>query len=430
MMFIRFGKSVVVALSLLTFVSTTEAQNRKAAGDSVRLNAEAPSSADRSTFQDLRDGKLAVDNSHKDVLKKQAEFLVYRVTHEEYQFKKFQPDSGLSMKNLLDDASKSILVPTPQKPLSDNQRKFMREFGKAMTDAIKEVFGNERAIARVNAGIILAKLGETGIDDFAEAMCEAIEHKDYDDAVKHYAMKGLANLFEAKAKADDRRMEEAREARCIKALIGFIQRKPASDPSTRPSDEVDALSFVRREAIRALGQTRVPAIGKARQIEAVPSFELLRIVSNTGEWQPPLSLVDRAEAVIALAQMQRKNWSERSDYQPEYAAYHIGKFIVEFAAAYDNERGKTSTMDWKYLAYRMAQALADMKNEASGKFAKLDAVVARSTAVVNGITAGGGADTIALINWLEQNTPDAKSLLKGEDSTALKPPEPAEKTGE
>jgi hypothetical protein len=78
----------------------------------------------------------------------------------------------------------------------------------------------------------------------------------------------------------------------------------------------------------------------------------------------------------------------------------------------------------------MAQALADMKNEASGKFAKLDAVVARSTAVVNGITAGGGADTIALINWLEQNTPDAKSLLKGEDGTALKPAEPADKTSE
>jgi hypothetical protein len=424
-----FKTGIVMRLAALTLLcllpSAGLAQNRKPAGDRVRLNPEAPNPGDRSTFQDLRDGKVGVEASHKELLKKMAEWFVFRLTHEEYQFKKFQPDSGQGMKNLLDDAFRAIIVPAPQKPLSDGQQKFMQEFGKELVAAIKEVLNNERPIARVNAAVILAKLGETGIDSFAEAMCEVVENPNHDDAVKLYAMTGLKNLFDAKG--EDRIKNEELETRCVKALIAYLNRKPPDDLSAKSPGEVEAMRYVRREAIRALGATHLPAVGKARQIDAIPSFELLRLVSNTAESQPPLSLSERVEAAIGLCLMQRRYWPERSEYQPEYAAYHIGRFIIELAAAYDNERGQTTSTDWKYLAAILAQALGQMKAEANGKWPKLDGVVARGTAVLNGIVEGRGTDQIALINFLEQNTPEAKELLKGESATAIKPAEPTEK---
>ncbi len=419
----RLALLPAVALILIT-ASPLLAQTTKPAGDRVRLNAEAPPPAERSTFHDLATGKTAVEPGHKDILKRHAEYFIYRLTHEEYQFKK-SADSGTSMKNLLDEASKSIPVPTPQKPLTDNQVRFLQEFGKPLVAAIKEVLNNERPIARVNAAIILARLGETGVNDFADAFCEVIGSNNYGDAVKLYALTGLTNLF--RAKGEDRVKDEEREKRCVKALIDFINRKPEGDLSAKSAEEVEGLRYVRREAIRALGQSRLPAVGKGRDIQAIPSMELLRIVANSATAQPTFSLSERAEAAIGLAMMQRRHWPERSDYQPEYAGYYMGQFIKDFAAEYDKERGQPSATDWKHLAYRLQQALTEMKAEASGKFPKLDGIIGRSGTVLNGIIEGRGADQVALVNFLESNQPDAKHLLKDVASTSLAQPDAGDK---
>src|SRR5262249_522508 len=132
-------------------------QPRKPAGDTLRLNAKPLDGTQRKEFTALFNGSQVVDASHKALLQQQAQYLVYRVTWDEYKLKKFQTESSTStetMKNVLDEAFRNILVPTAKKPLSENQLKFMREFGKAMVAAIKEVLNNEMAIARVNAAII------------------------------------------------------------------------------------------------------------------------------------------------------------------------------------------------------------------------------------------------------------------------------------
>jgi hypothetical protein len=415
------------ATSIIFVLTLSHAQDRKPAGDNVRLNAPQLAAAEKNTFAELLSGKIAVDESHKDLLKRQSQYLVYPVTDELIQFKQTIPETGRTLKQVLDEAFKNIAVPTPRAPLNDNQVKFMREFGKAMVAAIKDVLSNERPIARVNAAIIMAKLGESGIDDLADPMCEIIAGPNYDDAVKNYALTGLANLFIAKG--EDRVKDEAREGRCVQTLITFMHRKPPFDPNTRTPEEVEALRYVRREAIRALGETHVPATGKGRQIEAKPAFELLQIVANTADLQPPPSLAERVEAAIGVAQMQRRCWPENNEYQPEYAGYFIGKLVAEFAQEYDKERGQkgATATDWKYLAYRLAGALAEMKKEAVGKWPKLDGVLDRSIAVLNGVVAGGGTDQVALVNFLEQNPPDAKELLRNEPSTAIKPAAPADK---
>jgi hypothetical protein len=264
----------------------------------------------------------------------------------------------------------------------------------------------------------MSKLAETGIDEIADALTAIIDGK-YEDAVKLYALAGLKNLYDAKF--GDRVKDETRETKSLQALINFIQRKPPFDTNSKPLDEVEALRYVRREAIRALGQARVPAAGKERQVDAMPALELLRIVTNTATIDPRPSLSERVEAAVGLCQMQRRFWPERSEFQSEYAAHQVGKFVVEFANEYDKERGQTSATDWKHLAYRLTQGLAELKNETDGKFPYVDQVVNRGTAVLNGIIAGGGADQLGFRNWLDTNAPPKKELFANRPDTAVKP---------
>jgi hypothetical protein len=414
--------TALVGLGVPATTTVALAQTRPAAvTETGRLNAEPLKPDDRKIIQGLLNGSAAFEPSQKPILDQFAKFLIYRLTWQEYQFKPFQADGGTSgetMKYLVDEVGKNLVFPRPNKPLNENQVRFMSEFAKSLAAAIKDVLGNEAAIARVNAAIAMSKLAETGIDEIADALTAIIDGK-YEDAVKLYALAGLKNLYDAKF--GDRVKDETRETKSLQALINFIQRKPPFDTNSKPLDEVEALRYVRREAIRALGQARVPAAGKERQVDAMPALELLRIVTNTATIDPRPSLSERVEAAVGLCQMQRRFWPERSEFQSEYAAHQVGKFVVEFANEYDKERGQTSATDWKHLAYRLTQGLAELKNETDGKFPYVDQVVNRGTAVLNGIIAGGGADQLGFRNWLDTNAPPKKELFANRPDTAVKP---------
>jgi hypothetical protein len=416
-------------MAALVAAGTASAQPRKAAGDGERrLNAKPLDPDQRKTFQQLLKGNTAVEPGHKAILQQQAQYLVYRVTHEEIQFKKFQSDgttSGETMKMVQDEVARNIaeITPTPKKPLSENQLKFVREFAKEVAAAVKEVLKNEAAIARVNAAIILAKFAETGVDELADPLCDIVEAKDADDAVRHYGLRGLENLYAAKP--GERVRPEEREARCAKAVIDFLHRKPPADLSSRPPEEAEAIRFVRRQGLRALGRSGLPAVGRRQKIEQNVAVELLRFMTGTAGVEPPPSVTEQAEAAIGLCQMQRKFWPDRPDYQVDYAVYQVARFVVEFANQYDRERNQPTATDWKYTAYRLAQALDELKKESEVN-AYVGKVADRAKSVLNGIVAGGAADQLSASTWLDANQPDKKELFKGLPETAVKAPAAAE----
>jgi hypothetical protein len=420
----RLKPAGVLIGMLLLAGSSAWGQGRRGSDADVRLNAPKLDDSDRKTLQLLQEGKLPLEESHKSLLKKAASWFVYQLTYDEYQFKKLVDNptgEHKTMKALVDEAFKHILIPDPKKPLRKEQQDFMRGFSKALTSAIKDVLNNHVPIAQVNAGIILAKLGETGIEDNADAMCDILENKDYEDHVKLYALIGLRNLF----KISEGFQDEKRLSRTLKDLSEFLVRKPAFDPNKTPHEEVEAFRYVRREAVRALGQTRLPAIGRPKTPDARPALDLLRFMRAEGLPLEP-SLSEKVEAAIGLCQMQGK-FGENYKYQPEYAAQYVGRLIVEFASRYDEKRGETSGVDWKYSAYRLKEALAMLKADAAGRIRYIDDLTTRCTSVVNSIHGGNRAEHLALNDWLSRQTVDAKELFKGMSDSAVKAAEPAEK---
>src|SRR5207247_5253087 len=121
-------------------------------------------------------------------------------------------------------------------------------------------------LVRINAARILSFVGRSGYEDAADLAVEIIENPKESDAVRLYALQTLRLLFAVNNPEDKKASwvtKPERELKAIEALIAYIARKPplTADAS---AEEVEGLRYVRREAIRALGNVRKPIIRKEK----------------------------------------------------------------------------------------------------------------------------------------------------------------------
>src|SRR5262249_17300621 len=89
--------------------------------------------------------------------------------------------------------------------------------------------------------------------------------------------------------------------------------------------------FFRREAIRALGQMRVPAISisKTGKVDGPIAYHLTRVLTGKGidgkPMSPRPSLSEQVEASVALCQLRS---DANSPYPIEPALYLVGRFLA------------------------------------------------------------------------------------------------------
>jgi hypothetical protein len=296
----------------------------------------------------------------KKVLDDAAKWYAYRFTHLEYQ----QPKSGSKgMQELRKDALDQMLDPKKSKSLSQQQLAFAEEFAKAFTARLREVADTNKPIARINAAMMLGALAATGQEVAADALVDIIAKPQENDAVKYWAVKGLKGIFDIGANGDvDAFRDKAREARCIQALLDYLTVKAKASPDL-PKEEAAAISTVRREVVKALGQTRFPAyaklVNKDHVMERTTALALTRVLAKDG-YVPEPSLKEQLYAAVALCRLQPQLCKE---YQPDYAAYYTGRFVVDFIQGYNNF-GQRANQDkgekreaWKLLAADLITAL-------------------------------------------------------------------------
>lgn len=390
-----------------------------ATGDK-RLDADQLKGDEKTTFDKLRDGNIDWQAAHQPLLEKAARWYVNRVTYVEYQKKAFDATSSMTVNDIIADAYRQI--PEVKKQANkqverDRQKKYLLEFGKALTAAIDEVLKNPMPIARVNAARILARLGEAGQEESADYMLKVLEDKDQIDAVKLYALRGLKELLAALGRLKD----ADREAKVLQGLIEFIKR-PATFPKGTAADEVEAFRYVRREAIRALAQGRVPAVVQKKEIVAMPALELLRVLSKDGITPEP-SLSEQFEAALGLCKMQSKL---HKDYQPDYVAQHLGYFLNDFMTRYNDDRTKPIRSDaWKIQAVRLQQALDELRDDKKEDI-YVASLVTRAKSQLSKIEADNVSQPNTVGDWVKKTAPKGTSLFKGDDKSTVKLPTPPE----
>lgn len=418
--------AVCLGAGLLVVTIRPESVRAQKAGkaDDKRLPAEPFRGADKAVFDQLRDGKIDYANPHKAILEKAARSYVYRLTHQEVQ-ELSTKSSGMGTISEIVNTCCSM-IPDVRRPAAgdsartDRQRRFVQEFGRALVSACEDVLKTREPIARINAARILARLGDTGFEEFVDPLTRVVEDKEQLDAVKLYALRGLKESFVSVEKFKD----PEREARAIQAIIAFLHR-PA--PETSSGEEMRAFHYVRREAVAALAKCRQPAVELNKKVVSQPALELLRVVTREG-FEPRTApiLSERVEAAVGVGLMQTKRYEKF--YNPDYAAQHTGYFLIEFVNKYHADRQKQQPIPdepWKIHAARLRQAVLSMRDENS-KNKYIVEVVRRAESVLEQVEQSKAVSIQPFRNWLEANPPPSKSLYKNDDKATVKLPAPTE----
>jgi hypothetical protein len=169
----------------------------------------------------------------------------------------------------------------------------------------KEPLNSEKTILKVNAARFLAELAKSGYENIADIVTPAIGDPNLNDAVRLYYLRSLRNLFAVVNQDNPVKSvitKPERERAAIKALIAFLTRKPTLSANAS-EEEVNGYRAVRREAIRALGQSRFPVVRVDGKIETIPALHLLRFANSDKSISPPPSLSERADALTGYLQL-------------------------------------------------------------------------------------------------------------------------------
>lgn len=281
----------------------------------------------------------------------------------------------------------------------------------------KPVLEKGYPIAKVNVARVLARLAELGQGELADALTDVIKDANQLDAVKYWAFRGLHDLLALPVPMppDPPVVNAAQEARAVAALVEFIQRKAQFTQGTPPA-EVDGFRVVRREAIRALAAAHNLTAGNPR-----PALVLLKIVGKDASVVPEPRLDERLEAAIGVGRVRAAG---NKAYNPDYAAWVLGRFIVDFVGAANGNSATTKTSErvrpWKIDAARLGESLDLMKIDAKGDKYVQD-FLSRALPLLGQVEGGKQPDPTALNTWLSGNEPMNKELFKDVPGSAVKP---------
>jgi hypothetical protein len=387
-------------------------------------------------FDSLRKGEQPVTEDAKSILDSGARWYAYRLTIPDNRGEE-DPTKPSRMHELVKQAMAQIVDPrNTRNPPNANQLAFKEEFDKRLIDRLNEVSRNQHPIVRVNAAMLLQHLAATGDEQATDVLADIIADPGELDAVRLWAFRGLKEFFaEGRRAGNDPFKNKDHEARCVGVLLAYLSAprppSPAAD-SQQAARRAAALNFVRAEAAAALAETRLPAVvrtvNKKPEVNRPTALVLLKLARGDGDTTEP-GVAEQVNAAIGVCQLESKRCDE---YQPDYAAYQLGRFVVEFVnrhkEAVQNNQAKREP--WKVYSARLIQALQQLKEDTHRNDAAkyVETLVRQASDVLNQVANGAqGADPGALAAWLEQNPPKSASLYKGVASAVIREPD---KSGE
>jgi hypothetical protein len=379
-------------------------------------------------FEKLRRGEQPITEADRALLDRGAQWFAYRLTHSEFQEGK--PGSK-TLHHITKDALDQIIDPKATRP-TPNMLQFKEEFDKRFVTRLQEVTKNRRLAARVNAAIILAKLAERGSEESADVLVEIIKNPAENDGVKLWALRGLGRLFMLGHGENGTPFKnKEREARSIAALTEYVTSTPKL-PEGAPREEVAAATYVRARAIAALGQTRYPGVlvpidKKTRRIDRTTALVLLKLMRADAQPKEP-TLEEQVAAATGICRLQARLLEQ---YNPDYAAYQIGRFIADFCQKYrDADHNSTNKRQapWKSMALQLSQGLKELQNEGGNRESApyIEKMCKLADPILQDIIIGppkASPDQAALVSWLEQNLPKHGTLYQGVPSSVVGTPD-------
>ncbi|NBR05016.1 MAG: hypothetical protein EBT92_04520 [Planctomycetes bacterium] len=306
----------------------------------------------------------AKNPAHLKAVDVNARFFVYRVTRPEIQSEPGKMDSIFK-------EFESVLKQLKTK--ADNP--FNTSFLEKILEKTKEVIPNTSISARINAvrmqAMCPAEIANCDLagqkilpDQFMESFISILQ-KSPDDGMKLYALKGIRDTYKVirplatVKKASSRvTLNPAVEVKVAESLAQIIETPTVYPAGTAP-EIVEGYRVLRREALKALAQSRAPISGQ----KGKTAFILAKF-ANGSDIKPEPRLDERAEAAIGLLNLRIQD-PDASEYNMEAALYQFSSFLVDYFQRFNsrNDSDAEKLFPWKYYAARITDSLDELNKE-------------------------------------------------------------------
>jgi hypothetical protein len=362
--------------------------------------------------------------------------------------------------SLLPEMQRNILVPIPANAtrVTKNHGDYIRELGIAFDNVLKPIVNEHpERIVRINATRMLATACKSGATAHYPTVTALLTNPATPPYVKHYALQAAGNLLAAYDVYDYRsrrhsngwKNEQQKGAadKELAALVSAIEKHitdPAAIMNNVPNfkaadatpDQKDVIRFIRRQAIRALGEVRFAVVptGDGKTL-LYPAYTLARVcVSDPGLAVEP-SPTECAEAAIGLCNMSPiQDLNIQKDYDVDAAVEAVTAALVTFCERRAESR-EDKTIDWRGYGLRLSEALKNWRYlhdfgfnplqpaSFSGKVPpQVDNLIQRAqTTLLGPLETGGAVQIEQLKDFLktQRARPDRKPLFSSVGATAL-----------
>jgi hypothetical protein len=283
---------------------------------------------------------------------------------------------------VLRDLERFLLTPTLVTPVKPEQADYIREMGIALDAALKPIIqSHPERIVRINATRLLASAAKSGApahwptvtallnDTFYQTKDKAgkLINLPTPTEIKYYALQAAANLLAAYDVVEYSVRKHSNNPKEVAALIKAVQECvenphvlvpgiPGKKIEAATADQLAVIAFVRRQAIRALGEVRSASFPSPDGTTLYPAFTLAKICISDPSIVPSPTPADCAEAVIGLCNMAPVYMGNPiKGYNPDAAVEAITAGLLTFAKPRTNPADRS--LPWRGYSARIGEAL-------------------------------------------------------------------------
>jgi hypothetical protein len=286
-------------------------------------------------------------------------------------------------------------------------------FHKRMQEEIARILfkPGEKKIVLVNLTRVLSLLASnSGNEETADSLVKVITEPTLIDGARYYACQGLKGLMAHTAKKGLPTIKDAtRRTEVVTALIAFIERKMPYTPNT--PEESEGLRVLRREAIRALAESRVAQI--PGQANGHAALTLAKVVGKDKSLAPEPRIDERVEAAIGLCRLP----ADPKDLQAGYLGYLIGELIKDFGRGYQLPPERKYPQ--KIYAARLLDALSGMA--ATHDDPTVKTVANLGAVILTDMERNTQPKPDQLGDWLKANPPAQRAVYKSDAKSVVTP---------
>jgi len=379
----------------------------------------------QSKLAGLQDGSTKYDATlHKDVLTAVSRYYVLRVTWANIQSDYKPAPTRTLMDNVRNEFQIYLIDKIAPDPKADSSKNELARIalGKELVARFQEVFGlpfEHNRLAHVNGAMLLPDLGRLKTVEVGKYLTDLVKDPKTNDVIRFFGIKALGEFFPARefVNLDENKKpleeQKLRDIERVDLLVKLIERD--WNVKGGSAAEQDAIRYVRREAIKSLARSTVPAIEVAKgKVNGAAVYTLMRVLADDG-LNPSVGIPEKIEAAIGICQMKPR---EISAYDPELGLYLVAKFLHDLGSAYQKDWteariAKRYSTPWRFHAARIKTALNtqynNLANINSGRKATAQKLQTDATIMLNEMGASnsvaGQLDRLnALANQLRPTT--------------------------